>query len=98
MDPARRAALVQRRKDLRATRHLCEHGVVAPDPDDDRGCAGVVGRCRCCSQYFCYADGGGDDGVTEWRSTWTRDLCAACGGYSTESERPLPKPWTPWTT
>lgn len=93
----RRAELVQLRKDLRKTRHLCEHGVVAPDPDDDRGCAGSIGRCRCCSQYFCYCDSGWGNDDMEGMTVWTSDLCPDCGGYDTEHVRQTPHPWTPWT-
>lgn len=94
--PERRIELVQRRKDLRATRHLCEHGVTAPDYDDDRGCAGAIGRCRCCSQYFCYADSGWANDKMEGMTVWTADMCSDCGGYDTTYVRETPIPWEPW--
>lgn len=57
MDPDKRRELEQRRRDLRATRIRCAHGVVESDPDKDRACGGQFLKCRCCGLLHC-VDGG----------------------------------------
>lgn len=59
----------------------CKHGVSADDGRYDGVWAAPFSKCTCCGVSFPYIDSVWYMGDRSGGRSWTKDLCAECGGH-----------------